>query len=96
MALNLLHMFAIGWFESYHSFTFANPGDGFRATLPHWRGMVTVGEVVVHLFFAHDIGLLLVALSDGVVLAVGLGEPKGNQFLAGWRMDEVLLKRIST
>ena len=50
----------------------AGPGDGFRANLPHWRGMATVGEVVVHLYFAHDIGLLLVALSDGVVLAVGL------------------------
>ena len=50
----------------------AGPGDGFRANLPHWGGMATVGEVVVHLYFAHDIGLLLVALSYGVVLAVGL------------------------
>ena len=74
----------------------AGPGDGLRANLPHWRGMATVGEVVVHLYLAHDIGLLLVALSDGVVQAVGLKEPKGNQFLAGWRMDKVLLKRIST
>ena len=38
--------------------------------------MATVGEVVVHLYFAHDIGLLLAALSDGVVLAIGLGEPE--------------------
>ena len=58
--------------------------------------MATVGEFVVHLFFAHDIGLLLMALSDGIVLAVELGEAKGNQLLAGWRMDKVLLKRIST
>ena len=50
----------------------ASPGDGFRANLPHWGGMGTVGEFVVHLDFAHNIGLLLVALSDGIVQAVGL------------------------
>ena len=50
----------------------AGPGDGLRANLPHWRRMATVGEFVVHHDFAHDIGLLLVALSDGIVLAVGL------------------------
>ena len=33
----------------------AGPGDGLRALLPHRRGMATVGEVVVHLYFAHDI-----------------------------------------
>ena len=43
--------------------------------------MATIGEVVVHLYFAHDIGLLLVALSDGVVLAIGLGEPEINKSL---------------
>ena len=59
----------------------AGPGDGLRANLPHWRGMATVGEVVVHLYFAHDIGLLLVALSDSVVLAIGLGEPEVNKFI---------------
>ena len=50
----------------------AGPGDGFRANLPRWRGMATLGEFVVHHNFAHNIGLLLVALSDGIVLAVGL------------------------
>ena len=47
----------------------AGPGDGFRANLPHWRGMATVGEFVVHHDFAHNIGLLLVAISDCIVLA---------------------------
>ena len=59
----------------------AGPGDGFRANLPHWRGMATVREFVAHQSFAHDIRLLLVALSDSVVFAIGLGEPKVNKLL---------------
>ena len=42
--------------------------------------MATGGEVVVHLYLAHDIGLLLVALSYGIVLAIGLWEPEINKF----------------